>query len=62
MITNKQVWVHMIQEGDKDWEAACLVATTRQSENVTAVTKVFTAEQWRGRRCAGRLLHRICQE
>ncbi|KAG8219529.1 hypothetical protein J3R82DRAFT_479 [Butyriboletus roseoflavus] len=62
LITNQQVWVHMIKRGDAGWEAACLVATTRESENVTAVTKVFTAEHWRGRGCAARLLHRVCQE
>lgn len=52
----------MIKKGDEEWEVACLVATTRESENVTAVTKVFTAEHWRGRGCAARLLHRVCEE
>ena len=61
MIENKQVWVHIIRQADQE-EIACLVATTRESANVTAVTKVFTAEKWRGRRCALRLLHRICHE
>jgi GNAT superfamily N-acetyltransferase len=62
LITNRQAWVHMIKRGDEEWETACLVATTRESENVTAVTKVFTADHWRGRGCAARLLHRVCQE
>ncbi|KAH0838040.1 hypothetical protein J3R83DRAFT_6280 [Lanmaoa asiatica] len=62
LITNQQVWVHMIKRGDEEWETASLVATTRESENVTAVTKVFTAEHWRGRGCAARLLHRVCRE
>ncbi|KAF8560057.1 hypothetical protein OG21DRAFT_1401354 [Imleria badia] len=62
LITNQQAWVHMIKRGGEDWETACLVATTRESENVTAVTKVFTADKWRSRGCAARLLHRVCQE
>ena len=62
MITNQQVWVHMVQKDDQEPEVACLVATTRESDNVTAVTKVYAAEHWRGRSCATRLLHRVCQE
>lgn len=62
MIMNQQVWVHIIQIDDRAPEIACLVATTRESDNVTAVTKVFTAPQWRGRGCAARLLYRVCQE
>ena len=62
MITNQQVWVHMVQKDGPEPEIACLAATTRESDNVTAVTKVFTAEHWRGRGCAARLLHRVCEE
>lgn len=62
MITSQQVWVHIVEQAGREPEIACLVATTRESENVTAVTKVFTAEQWRGRGFAARLLHRVCSE
>jgi predicted GNAT family acetyltransferase len=62
MITNQQVCVHAVQKDGQESEVACLVATTRESDNVTAVTKVFTAERWRGRGCAARLLYRVCQE
>ncbi|KIK97549.1 hypothetical protein PAXRUDRAFT_136090 [Paxillus rubicundulus Ve08.2h10] len=62
LITNQKVWVHMIKKGDDAWDIACLVATTRESDNVTAVTKVYTPERWRKRGCAARLLHRVCQE
>ena len=61
MIENKKVWVHVIRKGGEE-EIACLVATTRESDNVTVVTKVMTAEQWRSRGCAARLLHRVCEE
>ncbi|KAH0840300.1 hypothetical protein J3R83DRAFT_1310 [Lanmaoa asiatica] len=53
LITNQQVWVHMVQRAGQEPEVACLVATTRESDSVTAVTKVFTAEQWRGPRFCG---------
>lgn len=62
LITNQQVWVHLVQRVGREPEVACLVATTRESDNVTAVTKVFTAEHWRGHGCAARLLHRVCEE
>ncbi|KAF8551720.1 hypothetical protein OG21DRAFT_1417464 [Imleria badia] len=61
LITNQQAWVHMVQKEGQEPEIACLVAATQESDNVTAVTKVFTAEHWRGRGCAARLLHRVCQ-
>jgi predicted GNAT family acetyltransferase len=63
LITDRKVWVHMIKKGDDEgWHIACLVATTRESDNVTAITKVYTAEVWRGMGCAARLMHRVCQE
>ena len=62
MITNQQAWVHIVQKEGQEPEIACLVATTRESDTVTAVTKVFTPKRWRGRGCAARLLHRVCQE
>ncbi|KAG8219044.1 hypothetical protein J3R82DRAFT_4800 [Butyriboletus roseoflavus] len=62
MIEKQQVWVHIVQKAGQESEIACLVATTRESDNVTAVTKVFTVENWRGRGCAARLLHRVCQD
>ncbi|KIJ66264.1 hypothetical protein HYDPIDRAFT_26629 [Hydnomerulius pinastri MD-312] len=62
LVANKEVWVHMVEEGNGTWEIASLVATTRQSEKVTAVTKVYTHKNWRGLGCAVRLLHRVCEE
>ena len=49
MITNQQVWVHAVQKAGQEPGIACLVATTRESDDVTAVTKVYTAEHWRVR-------------
>ncbi|KAI9569281.1 hypothetical protein HD554DRAFT_601338 [Boletus coccyginus] len=61
LIANGQAWVHVIEKEGQEQEIACLIATTRESDNVMAVTKVFTAEHWRGRGCAARLLHRVCE-
>ncbi|KAI9463421.1 hypothetical protein HD554DRAFT_2027169 [Boletus coccyginus] len=62
LIANQQVWVCIVQKDGQESEIACLVATTRESDNVAAVTRVFTAERWRGRGYAARLLHRVCQD
>ncbi|KAF9225478.1 hypothetical protein BS17DRAFT_701202 [Gyrodon lividus] len=62
LITNQQAWVHMIKKGDEEWDIACLVAATRESDNVTAITKVYAPARWRGLGCAARLMHRVCQE
>ncbi|KAF8548580.1 hypothetical protein OG21DRAFT_746191 [Imleria badia] len=61
LITNQQACVHVVHKDGQEPEIACLVATTRESENVTAITKVFTAEHWKGRGFAARLLHCVCQ-
>ena len=62
LVAKERAWVHLIQKGDQAPEVACLVAATRTSDDVTAISKVFTAPEWRKRGCAARLLHRVCQE
>ncbi|KAG8219049.1 hypothetical protein J3R82DRAFT_4805 [Butyriboletus roseoflavus] len=44
MITNQQVWVHIVQKAGQEPEVACMVVITGESDNVTAVSKVFTAD------------------
>jgi hypothetical protein len=61
LVQNKQVWVHEIQQGDEPPELASIVCTTRPSATVSAITKVFTSEKWRGLRCAERLVRRVCK-
>ncbi|KAI6136351.1 hypothetical protein F5141DRAFT_1059511 [Pisolithus sp. B1] len=63
LISKKEVWVHMIQEGDEgESDIASIVAVTRQSGRVAAITKVFTNPRWRALGCAERLLRRVCKD
>lgn len=62
MITNKQVWVLEIENPNGVSDIASIVAVTRKSKNVAAITKVYTPEAWRGQRCAERLVRRVCRE
>ncbi|KIK30220.1 hypothetical protein PISMIDRAFT_37747, partial [Pisolithus microcarpus 441] len=63
LISKKEVWVHMIQEGeDGEPDIASIVAVTRKSGRVSAITKVFTNPRWRALGCAERLLRRVCRD
>ncbi|KAG6817940.1 hypothetical protein H0H87_012408 [Tephrocybe sp. NHM501043] len=61
LISNNQLWVHTIQNGDQTPEIASIVAVTRESASVAAITKVFTNPDWRSRRCAERLVRKVTQ-
>ncbi|KAI0652105.1 acyl-CoA N-acyltransferase [Trametes meyenii] len=61
MIRSNQVWVHTAQEPEKAYEIACIVATTRTTDTVAAVTKVYTNPSWRSRGCAERLVRHVCE-
>ena len=61
LINRKQLWVHTIQEGDRAIDIASIVAVTRESLTVSAITKVFTNPEWRSRRCAERLVRKVTQ-
>lgn len=61
LVCNKQVWVHGIQRGDEAAEIASIVCTTRQSAEVSAITKVYTNPKWRKLGCAERLVRRVCK-
>ncbi|KAL4070646.1 hypothetical protein J3A83DRAFT_3239360 [Scleroderma citrinum] len=63
LIKGREVWIHLIQEGENgEWDVASIVAASRRSENVAAVTKVYTNPRWRQLGCAERLLRRVCKE
>lgn len=61
LVCNKQVWVHDIQKGGEVAEIASIVCTTRQSAEVSAITKVYTNPKWRNLGCAERLVRRVCK-
>ncbi|KAG0707499.1 hypothetical protein DFH29DRAFT_628059 [Suillus ampliporus] len=62
MVANKQVWVLEIQKPNEEPDIASIVAVTRKSEYIAAITKVYTPEKWRGRCCAERLVRHVCTE
>ncbi|KAG5638442.1 hypothetical protein H0H81_012659 [Sphagnurus paluster] len=59
LVKKSQVWIHEAQQLGGG-EIACIVAFTRNSETVAAITKVCTNPKWRRRGCAGRLVHKVC--
>jgi predicted GNAT family acetyltransferase len=62
LVRNKQLWVHEIRQDDAVPEIASIVAVTRESNTVSAITKVYTNPQWRRRGCAERLVRRVCKQ
>jgi predicted GNAT family acetyltransferase len=61
LIKNGLLWVHQLNESPSS-DICSIVATTRKSENVTAITKVYTNPLYRSRGCAERLVRRVCQQ
>ncbi|KAK2463050.1 hypothetical protein APHAL10511_004705 [Amanita phalloides] len=63
LVKNGLVWVCMGRDNDMDgYEVASIVACTRNTEKVATITKVYTPNEWRGKGCAGRLVHHVCKE
>lgn len=62
LIENGQVWVYEIKEGGGETDIASIVAATRQSDTVAAITKVYTPEKWQRKGRAERLVRRVCRE
>lgn len=62
MISKHQLWVHEIQQQGKTPEIASIVAVTRTSDTVAAITKVYTNPKWRQRGCAERLTRKVCKQ
>ncbi|KAL0072635.1 hypothetical protein AAF712_000398 [Marasmius tenuissimus] len=61
LIQSNQVWVHTVSTTHYT-DIACIVAFTRNSENNATISKVFTNPEWRGYKCAQRLVARVCRE
>ncbi|KAG1747345.1 hypothetical protein EDB19DRAFT_300124 [Suillus lakei] len=62
LIENGQVWVYEIQEAGGETDIATIVAVTRQSNDVAAITKVYTPKRWGRKGRAERLVRRVCRE
>jgi len=57
--SNQQLWVY---EHAPNRDITCIVAVTRKSTGVAAITKVYTHPNWRGRKCAAKLVRRVTDE
>ncbi len=55
----RQLWVHEISRVGYTPEIASIVAVTRSSDTVSAITKVYTSQNWRARGCALRLVRHV---
>ncbi|OBZ79497.1 hypothetical protein A0H81_00808 [Grifola frondosa] len=60
LIRAGQLWVHEIAAPGRRPEIASIVAVTRSTDTVAAITKVFTNPNWRKRGCAERLTRYVC--
>ncbi|KAJ3521366.1 hypothetical protein NM688_g9025 [Phlebia brevispora] len=59
LVQNSNVWVHEIWRRGQQSEIASIVAVTRTSDTVAAITKVYTNLRWRKRGCAERLTREV---
>ncbi|KAH7916418.1 hypothetical protein BJ138DRAFT_1108783 [Hygrophoropsis aurantiaca] len=62
LIQKQQVWIHRISRVGEEPDIASMVATTRQSTDVAAITKVYSNPEWRKLGCAERLVRRVCRD
>ncbi|KAJ3002380.1 hypothetical protein NUW54_g5877 [Trametes sanguinea] len=62
LIHNGETWIYAIpgRQAGHEVEITCMVAVTRTTETVSAITKVFTAPNWRGHGHAQHLVHFVC--
>ena len=62
LIAGRQLWVHEVRQQGRKPELASIVAVTRTSETVAAITKVYTNPRWRKRGCAERLTRKVTKQ
>ncbi|KAI0632413.1 hypothetical protein C8Q77DRAFT_1159042 [Trametes polyzona] len=60
LIRDGNAWVHTLQGPNDVSVIACIVAATRNTDTVSAITKVYTDPQWRSRGYAERLVRYVC--
>ncbi|OSC99456.1 hypothetical protein PYCCODRAFT_1373154 [Trametes coccinea BRFM310] len=60
LIRNGEAWIYATDQPGHDTEITCMVAVTRTTDSVSAITKVFTSSNWRSHRHAQRLVHFVC--
>ena len=62
MINKSQVWLHEVILPSQTREVTSIVAVSRDSEKVSAVTKVYTDIKWRKRGYAECLVRHVTKE
>jgi len=62
MIKLNQLWVYCVPTSPTTSAVTCIVAATRSSSTVAAITKVFTSPSWRRRGYAERLAAHVLEE
>lgn len=63
LVRGGMLWINVAENKRTGaMDIASIVATTRQSESVTAITKVYTNPVYRSQGCAERLVRRVCQQ
>ncbi|KAI0639663.1 hypothetical protein C8Q77DRAFT_1152625 [Trametes polyzona] len=60
LIRDGNVWVHTVQGPNGTPVVTCIVAATRNTDTVAAITKVYTDPNWRSRGYAERLVRYVC--
>ncbi|KAG6849398.1 hypothetical protein H0H93_008755 [Arthromyces matolae] len=61
LVAKEQIWVHEARRPGGKKEIASIVAFTRNSNSVAAITKVCTNERWQRQGCAERLVRKVCE-
>ncbi|TDL28040.1 hypothetical protein BD410DRAFT_781986 [Rickenella mellea] len=62
LIDQGQVWVHEVKRNGQPSAIASIVAVTRETASVSAITKVYTNPDFRRRGFAERLVRKVTQE
>lgn len=66
LITHRQLWVYElpldVRSSNKSYAISTIVAVTRNSPTVSAITKVYTTAKYRKRGCADRLVAQVTKQ
>lgn len=62
LIKERSIWALEVRAEGEEPDIASIVAVTRKSETVAAITKVFSKPTWRGLGCAEMLVRHVCEE
>ncbi|KZO96417.1 hypothetical protein CALVIDRAFT_563905 [Calocera viscosa TUFC12733] len=63
MIAKRQLWVYEVFDPrTQAVEVVSLVAVTRDTDNIAAISKVFTSPEWRGKGFARSIVAIVCRE